>query len=349
MQSNNSIKVIAQGTYGCVLYPGPKCSGKATSKKYITKIQKLNTISRRETVIGEKIKKIKNYNRYFAPVIETCNVSLSIINDEELDKCDFLDPADKTDAYESNQIKYVGKNNIFDYFGEKMLSTANPKLFMEKLANSHIILLNGIQMLYSIGIIHFDIKKNNILCRDTTGRPIIIDFGLSFDIAQFEQEDYNYSKSFGIYGPEYGPWCIDICFLTYMATKRGTDWQTKQVTMLEMEKIIKDFMKQNTAITELANAEEQSMFKQKLMNYFSQFDRTTWKNVLDELLKYSGTWDNYSLVVVYLQMFKDLDLEMYESYSYIGEYKKILKQILLSMPNERMNITDTIAKISGIQ
>ena len=42
----NDVKLLNQGTYGCIFRPGIECSGKhLTSNSYITKIQKHRQIS----------------------------------------------------------------------------------------------------------------------------------------------------------------------------------------------------------------------------------------------------------------------------------------------------------------
>lgn len=350
MQNNNvpktkQIKLISKGSYGCIMHPGPVCKG-MKNDDYITKIQKLTSISAHETAISKKIKGIKFYSKYFAPIIETCDVTLSTIDKDELKKCDVLESDDDTKKqYESNIIKYVGKNTLADYFEDKMGPTNDDtNFFANTFINSHLILLEAIKRLFMAGIIHYDLKNNNVMCQDNDGRPIIIDFGMSIDIAQMK-----YEESFHIYGPQYAPWCIDICFLTYMSSKVGKDWQNKTVTMLEMEKVVNEFMSKNTAIVELTDAQEKTMFKQKILAYFKQFDRSTWKAVLDELLKWKATWDNYSLAVVYLQFFKELNLDHYANdYEHIGAYKKLLKQILLSLPNERLTPDNTIKQINAL-
>jgi len=119
--NNDGIKttLLNQGTYGCVFRPGIECSGKQlTSKKYITKIQKYKETSLREVEMGKKIKKIPGYSQYYAPIIESCDVTVGALNnDAEAKKCDFINmaPEYNNKTYESNRIRYVGKNTLGDY------------------------------------------------------------------------------------------------------------------------------------------------------------------------------------------------------------------------------------------
>ena len=61
-ENNASVKLLNQGTYGCIFRPGIECSSKQlTSNNYITKIQKHREISKNEVLIGEKIQKIAGH------------------------------------------------------------------------------------------------------------------------------------------------------------------------------------------------------------------------------------------------------------------------------------------------
>ena len=362
IQSNKIIpqqkkyKLISQGAYGCIYYPGPPCPNKKDADDYITKIQKRTDTSQHETSIGKKIKTIKLFKEYFAPVVDTCEIDLSTIDENELNKCDFLNTNDPSKPitelnYESNKIKYVGKTSLADYLKTLLENTKKSNTFITKFINSQLIILEGIDKLSNIGIVHFDLKENNIICRNT-GRPILIDFGLSIDITAINEPTFLLKDAFFVYGPDYGPWCIDICFLTYMSNEldpNQTAWTTKTVTIIEMEKVIDDYINQNSAIKELLTGEEQTKFKIKQMEYFKQFDGKTWKAVLDELLKCNKSWDNYGIAVLYLNIIKDLLLDQYIiKYQHLKKYQELLKQVVMSSPNERLTARDTITKINSI-
>ena len=45
-------KLLGQGSYGCVYYPGISCSGKMNKKKTVTKLQEISFYSVNEINIG---------------------------------------------------------------------------------------------------------------------------------------------------------------------------------------------------------------------------------------------------------------------------------------------------------
>ncbi|MAC03901.1 MAG: hypothetical protein CMQ58_03780, partial [Gammaproteobacteria bacterium] len=64
-----------------------------------------------------------------------------------------------------------------------------------------------------------DLKQNNIMFDDTSGVPVIIDFGLSYDTKHLDINKYitEEKKPFGIVAPYYMPWCVEIVLLSHVA------------------------------------------------------------------------------------------------------------------------------------
>ncbi len=147
----NDVKLLNQGTYGCIFRPGIECSGKhLTSNSYITKIQKHRQISNNEVLIGKKIQKIAGHEKYYAPILETCDISVrDLKNIEEVKKCDFMKNADEflDKQYESNKIRYVGKNTLGDYFTQETSNISQIETYFRKMINIHETVLTGIMKL----------------------------------------------------------------------------------------------------------------------------------------------------------------------------------------------------------
>ena len=84
-------KLIGEGGFGCVFYPGFSCDGKVDSSKnkneFVSKVQRKDNSSKNEVVIGNKIQTIPSYKLYFAPIIKSCDVGMSKINTNILSKC----------------------------------------------------------------------------------------------------------------------------------------------------------------------------------------------------------------------------------------------------------------------
>ena len=320
------IKLISQGAYGCVFKNENKNKPKS-KEEYIIKIQKKEETSENENIIGNKIMTIKNYNNYFAPIIQSEDINIESIDDEEIEKCDIIhDNKDPKAIYESNKIKYIGIDTLLKYYMKVISNDKFIYIFIE----NHITLLEALEKLISAQIIHYDLKENNVMIQDTDKRPIIIDFGLSIDATK-PMENFFYS-----YYTEYAPWCIDIVFLSYMVNEVGKDWQTTIITSNNIKNIINDFFENNPINIKLLIQDERNIWKTNTENYFNKFVNKPWKTLYDELVKYCFTWDNYSINVMYLFLFHDLELKKYSTNDILNNYLELLKTNIMTIPSERI-------------
>lgn len=350
VETNTETELINQGTYGCVYRPGFTCEGKTRkNKKFISKLQNNKEASERETIIGKIIKKIDNYGEYFAPIIETCEVSIANIKTDKIRHCDIINESEK--VYDMNKLRYVGKNTLGKYILQ-VLNT-NTKQLIRILLNTHQDLLIGYDKLFTAGIIHMDIKENNVMIEDTTGNPIIIDFGLSAIVKNLAEDEYR--EVFFTYASDYAPWCIDICMLSYMANELknekappgmlgfiGVDenkeisWTEGIVTKEDITKVISEFIKNNNAMIKLFNETQRNKYTRTLHDYFGPFVGKRWIELCEYLLKNIASWDSYAVSVMYLSFIKDIELNKVDvDTSNWKSYKSLLENMILSSPNER--------------
>ena len=71
-------------------------------------------------------------------------------------------------------------------------------------------LLSSLEMLEKVGIVHFDIKNENIIYDKVKNLPIIIDFGLSFytNSSKYGGSEKHFASVFYVYEPSYYLWPI---------------------------------------------------------------------------------------------------------------------------------------------
>ena len=347
ISKTEKIKILSQGAYGCVFRPGPSCTAnEPTGQDYIVKIQKKDFASNNEIQISKKIMDAykKTYTQYFSPILETCPVQLSMIQNDEIQKCDLFKnkpPATIASTFESNRIKYVGEYTLEKYFNKLTRSANASNRFLQKLIDSHMILLEGVQRLDKIQVVHLDIKENNVVFTKA-GRPILIDFGLSIDMSPETKSNDWWEDSFFEYAPNYGPWCIDICMINYIVNE-VRDWQKKPATINELRNMIREFIDENKGIQDMLQPNERDLLRNQYIKYFAKFDQLPWTTVLDELLKYRSTWDNYGLALMYLYVWKTLGI--YSSTPKLQTYKQLLMDILKSNPDTRPAPPATMSSI----
>ena len=324
------IKIIDSGSFGCITLPSIKCDNTIGTPKYVSKIQKTEGLAmEKEIKIGKIIKKIPNYKMFFAPIISSCPINIGMIEEEELKKCNILkrnekNIIDKKEKYQSNKIRYIGSKTLEDYIRTNIW---NKELLIKEIANSHIYILNSVKKLVANGIIHYDLKENNILYDKKNKVPIIIDFGLSFKIT----ENNNWKEIFYVYG-SYEIWNIEEILLSYIFQEIHTKDLNKEITIEIIEKVIEEYIEGERSTYKLKIIEnEKEKMKQKLKEYFKQFKGKLWNEITTTLLEEQNwkSWDNYSLSVVYLTIIDYYNIKI------SAKYISVLKENILALPGQR--------------
>lgn len=323
-EKEDEIELLGQGSYGCVYKPGILCNGKTATKKYITKVQEKDISTQNEIEIGKKIMKIPNYSRYFSPILETCPLNLSHIDDKEMDKCLIYE---KGTQFITNKMKYVGENTL--HSGINKLINVYPKLFTRLVINSSMDLYKQFNILNENNIIHMDVKQDNIVLSDSTNKPVIIDFGLSFDIMKYTTNDV-----FFVYGYDYSPWCIDIIMMTYLVNKKGsemTNWKETRVRSEDVKRVMSDFGNNNPIMQPMREKSDHlQKYKKECIEYFSQYVGKRSELLYKELLKNVKTWDIYAVNVMYYRI-----IHYYKLENEMREYINVLEEQIYIHPTKR--------------
>jgi serine/threonine protein kinase len=270
-QSTTTTKplLISQGTYGCVYYPGFTCKGKIQKIKYITKLQKNTETLQNELEIGEKIRTVKNYKNYFAPILKDCPVSISKLQTkypQPLNQCKVVSETQNNNStnteFHMNKIRYILGEDLNETFEKKNLST-HPIHF---LMDTYTYLSKSLQKLKRQNIIHYDLKSNNIVYDKESEIPIIIDFGLSIPSDKIKSiaPDPELLTHFFFDTYKYDYWCLEPMFIGNYASYyvQSTTPQTPPTTI---SKLTKEEYNQQKLSDHLS--EKYSKIIQKYMDY----------------------------------------------------------------------------------
>jgi serine/threonine protein kinase len=383
------IYIIGQGTYGCMYIPEISCDSKEpTLNKYVSKIQQDNFASRREIKIGKDISKIRGYNARFAPIIKTCPVNVATINGKELASCKMYmqaKAAHTTDNLITCKIRYVGKNTLGKELDSVLLKKRPSKnvlnRYCKQIAETHMYLLKSLSILNENGVLHLDMKENNVMYDETNHVPIIIDYGLSYNVSDLDIDEYakNAANPFGVNVPWYSPWCIEVVILSYIAkqiqTKADSAYKV-DVTRLDSKiedfavfsQMIENYMDKNLILQhKIFSANEVKDYKTGLIELVKGFKGKTWREVWKMVVASNKSWDNYGMSVLYLQELNisglldcmspsveqsdrnaDVDDNVQTEQSFLKQYVDALKKVILSSPanrpiaNEMHQILDNI-------
>jgi len=395
IEKSSSQEFIGQGTYGCVYYPGINCMGKKNKRKTITKIQEINFLSKNELEIGLYIKKhIKNYKHFFAPVIKACIVKFQTVEKSQLDlqKCDIfekyreenrdslkedskhhhLKKAIKQD-YHLMHVYYIENKTMAYYYGDY----TNYSNFVISLLNHFALLLNSVSLLNQHKIVHNDLHLNNIVINLKTGKPIIIDFGMAFNMNKCYKLnknyiDFVYLKHFTFdYRVDHRMYFYNIekRFISFIIYNKSEQFQSdiydnnaiNVLTKINVDSFINDCytsLVNYENISVLFNENELSEYKKTLEDFYYEFlDKTNYpkynsivKYLLDFVYIYN---DFYSLAINFIDLCQDegkrillenlaSDNDKEENYKILIDFFiQLYKKVLHPDPAMRLTLVET--------
>lgn len=320
------IQFINSGTFGCIYYPEFNCNvGKISKLLYISKIQKESKSLDNEIEIMNNIKNnIPTYYLYFAPILKVCPVKLNQLAKSEYNKCELFQKNKQKDyTYISAKVRYVGENDIEEY-----IYSLPTFLQQKKINHIYYYCLHQLDRLNKQDIIHFDIKSPNIMYDSINHIPILIDFGISFEMK-------NYMNAF--YTDEfYTYWCIDIYIISYILLNKK---QNEIVSNERLHSLCKEFVYNLSPKLESIIPNFKINFYKMFDEYFYKFIDKKWDTVLHDL-KRPKTWDNYGLAITILM----LNIK-HPSQKIIN----ICTDIVLSPPNNRPTCAETIKLLNSLE
>ena len=139
----------------------------------------------------------------------------------------------------------------FEQTGGSFTFKVDDNKFVYALIHGYSYLLFSLYMLNKHGIIHYDIKGENIMYDKSRDIPVIIDFGLSIikkDIKpNFNDPDYidRLSNYFYVYAPDYSLWCLDIHYLCFIINHPNSNVKN------EIENMVTIYMQNNKSFHHL--------------------------------------------------------------------------------------------------
>lgn len=199
--------VIGEGTYGCVQKPSLHCSkginANLNYKNYVSKIMKTKDaeLELKEFIVMDTYDPTNKY--HLGPSI-LCQPELNdSIIDKDISSCKYIKSEEvKSDPndYKIMLMKFGGPDfkNLCSSELHKYLSTKKQlKTDQFWLEVHHLI--TGLQFFKDNGLVHNDIKPQNILFNMKTGKLAFIDFGLMRSKAEVIQSSKKSDNFLGIY------------------------------------------------------------------------------------------------------------------------------------------------------
>ena len=365
-------EVLGEGSYGCVVRPGFNEKLKPNSKKYATKISKIDFYSKNEYLISKQIKKINKYSMYFLPIISHSVISFDKLKEGSfnVNRCENLEEENSINNFVKNYfflltLKYINGIGPRDYFLNYNFSKTK---FTRKYLYTFYYINNAIILLNNKNIVHNDLYDRNILIQNKNNLPIVLDFGLAYNSKElFNNKTININtinKFYFSYKPNHYNHLHEKNFINFIINntheyddfdydyeyhysfvdnvKKSNDL-TLEIIMICVNNFKKTFEKifhdSNNKIYNLFSNDELHHFLNSFEKYYCKFADAnkypTYYEILAELLPNVFIYtDLYSVIFLYLEIF-DTNVKNPKN-PIIQILHLFFKKIILADPAERI-------------
>ena len=333
LEEQTRIKLLTRGNYTCNTKPK---SNEKNGSQYQNKIQMKNEITENVRKISDILRTIPQCNLYFQLILETQDIELGKINEDDIEKCESDEQPKNmnTSNFVSLKVKYYKKT-----WKQQMIELKN------KNTNKILqIFLDGIKQLIQIiksiqnkNIIHFNIHEKNILCSDILKVPVLSNFNLSFQIEDLKKEEIE--NLFPRY-EDYSVWPIEVYLISKIANSKEESqelWKTKIIEKEELDEWIETFIN-SSIFKKIASEERRELLKIQLTQYFQPIIGKTYKLLYENLIESARTWDIYGLSIIILESFIDLKLNKQMDNEFVNKFIELIKSVVYVNPNARPSI-----------
>jgi serine/threonine protein kinase len=329
-------KLLSQGGFGCVYYPGIACDGtKDPRKTIVTKLQKRDFNADNEVIIGDMIKEIPSYRSYYLPVIDSCPVNIRKIDNELISDCRVVAKSQNV-PFVLMSVPYVSNRGFFNALTDPSLGR---KQVISTLARTYGYLLSAIKKLLGIGVVHFDLKGDNILYNLVTKDPQIIDFGISLPLERLTRETWrNY---FYAYAPEYHVWPLEVHLISFLLHESST------LNDVDVSVIVRQYTKGNKTLG-ILSIESRAKYIKQCEVCLKRYVNRPMEDVIPELIAQYKTWDNYGLSVMYIKALTHLFPRGVHKNKILSQFTQLLLLNISPEFSTRISIEDTQQRFEKI-
>lgn len=289
--------LLSQGGFGCVYYPGIKCSGNADiDKRFVTKLQRKDFNAENEIYIGSLIASINHYENYFIPIIKSCDIDLRKLDHQTIGDCKVVKSSAEIN-YLLMTLDYIKNKSLEDTIVTSDSKEIKRRSFAQ-LLNMYKYLLHGLELLVKKNIIHFDLKVENLLFSVKKGVPLIIDFGISIPKDRLTPE--NIKKYFYAFVPEYYVWPLEVHVINYLIHNTSANLTDTDIILISTQ-----FSKSNAGLLLFSETFGRN-YLLSCIHQLKKYIGIDRNKVINTLLSYSNTWDSYSLSIMFMIIFQKI-------------------------------------------
>lgn len=284
-----------------------------------------------EIKISEKIKQIPYFFLHFSPIKNSKMLNVSEIDENILELSEI--------AEKKYYVLLLKEDLHYSSFSHFFNTLSNPREKVLELFDSYTYLLKSIHVLNSNKIVYFDINDEKI-GYNKKKQPLLKNFSESFCIND------DFSQRFNKYTPETYSLPLETHIITFL--KDGSR-EKKSISQVNIEEICKDFIVKNQALRGFPSEFIKTFYKSLVLQglSFSIINQSR-ENIVEKMIKYSVTWDNYSLSALFLPIVTKIRENLEKPNTFFDGFSQLLLLNMDPNPEKRLTTLKTIEKFQDL-
>ena len=283
-----------------------------------------------EIQISEKIKKnLPNYVIYFDILTEFSNIKLS---SSGLQDTDLLDSAKKHLLIQYSCEKRV---KFYDF----LLNLPEPKLFIFHIIDSYSYLIRSLIMLNAKNICFFNLTSEKIVFDAISLKPLLHDVEYSLYTRNLNDD---YLCKIVDKMDDFSNMPLEIHVIFYLIKNNENTLSYSIIS-----EICDNFVK-NTRVLSIFSQIYRDNFKISCIETLKKYINVPKKDIIGDILLFSGTWDNYSLSILFLEIIGNISRIFSLKDNFITKFSILLSKNINPIPSKREELSETLNKYNRL-
>lgn len=334
--------LIGQGSSACIFDTLPRCSSRAKTvregrfspntraTRRTAKIVRSGAAANKEIHTSHELMRLPNYDEYFVLIDEYCKTD-DVTGDPDWDKCSLLKPGQRRHPTFMQMRMKHGGIRLSEY-------ARDIERLLDNWLDIQIHLAQAVLLLHKNGWVHGDLHFGNVLM-DEANKPRLVDFGMSFNVAQLKAKDVvklSFLPKYNNYAPE----------LDYVAgIQKG----------MSQEDIINTIFDEKSILEEIDELFPSARGMKSAFKQFAQFntpgDNYDTAQYISQYIRPADMWclgfDLFSLYKLMISNSLVLSSQFYKNHH--QEQMRIIEGLLHPDPRQRMTCEALLNELYSIK
>ena len=244
---------------------------------------------------------------------------------------------DTKDIRKDNSILLKFNNKNIVHLNTYLKSQSSSKKYIFQLIEFYKYLLTTIKILISKDIVHNNICFSSTVV-DFTETPLLSNFSYSLNINNNLHIHNHIRNILNEYSSEYIHRPIEFHILSYMITNK-----IHSLSIYNIHTIIDNIYDNHFILNQFGN-NTITNFKEESRVYYKKYVNKSYEDILNDMLNYFSTWDNYSLSIMYLNILIGIHKTIQKKNKLIILFMRLLIENINPNPLKRNSIETTTNK-----